>query len=266
MMRNVILPSFVDLRFGRMIGWALLAITFFMLFADPIAIFLRPYWPAWVPRVAHFLNCFGDGRFILLPVGILFLISLCLQRLRLGAIANGTLAALTLRLMLLFSAIAVPGIVSSIAKGLIGRLRPRLFHKFGDLAFDPFSWNYDALSFPSGHTTLAFATAFILSTLTPRFRVAFYGVACAVGAARVLLGAHYPSDVIAGAIFGTLFACLTVRAFALRGLSVYVTLDRTIRPKTMPRLGAFVTLAYAIFATLIRRVPRPVLAHSGRRI
>src|SRR5262249_14488284 len=96
MARNVILPGFVDLKFGRMIAWALLAIALFMLFADPIAIWIRPYCPSWIPRVAHVFNCFGDGHYVLLPLGILLLISFALQRLELGAMANGTLAALVL--------------------------------------------------------------------------------------------------------------------------------------------------------------------------
>jgi membrane-associated phospholipid phosphatase len=61
-----------------------------------------------------------------------------------------------------------------------------------------------ALSFPSGHTCLAFATASCLAALFPRTAVLGYAAALAVGVERVLEGAHYPSDVVAGAAFGVL--------------------------------------------------------------
>lgn len=59
-------------------------------------------------------------------------------------------------------------------------------------------------SFPSGHTSLAFATATSLSIAWPKWYVIApsYTWACAVGYSRMNLGVHYPSDVIAGALLG----------------------------------------------------------------
>lgn len=58
-------------------------------------------------------------------------------------------------------------------------------------------------SFPSGHATLAFGTAVVLSDRFDRLRPLFLSLATVVGLTRVVLGVHYPSDVIAGAIIGT---------------------------------------------------------------
>lgn len=60
------------------------------------------------------------------------------------------------------------------------------------------------LSFPSGHTTAAFATATALSLSTKNWKVIVpsYVYAGFVGYSRMRLGVHYPSDVLAGALIG----------------------------------------------------------------
>ncbi len=66
-------------------------------------------------------------------------------------------------------------------------------------------------SFPSGHTSDAFATATSLSLAFPKWYVITPSFlwACSVGYSRMDLGVHYPSDVLAGAIVGagSAFVC-----------------------------------------------------------
>ncbi len=57
-------------------------------------------------------------------------------------------------------------------------------------------------SFPSGHTTAAFAAAALIANYWPRYRAVAYAVAAVVGISRVYLGVHYPTDVAAGALLG----------------------------------------------------------------
>jgi membrane-associated phospholipid phosphatase len=66
-------------------------------------------------------------------------------------------------------------------------------------------------SFPSGHTSIAFATATSLSLAYPKWYVIIPSFAWAgsVGYSRMHLGVHYPSDVLAGAIVGAGSAWLT---------------------------------------------------------
>ena len=59
-------------------------------------------------------------------------------------------------------------------------------------------------SFPSGHTSVAFATATALSLSSKKWYVVVpaYTYACAVGYSRMRLGVHYPSDILGGMIVG----------------------------------------------------------------
>jgi len=59
-------------------------------------------------------------------------------------------------------------------------------------------------SFPSGHSTVSFTLATIVSHQYPRLRVPIYLMAIGTGFSRIYLGKHYPSDVLAGAVLGTL--------------------------------------------------------------
>lgn len=70
----------------------------------------------------------------------------------------------------------------------------------------------DRYSFPSGHTLHAVSSAVIVSHAAPALAPLIWGLAAAVGASRVVLGFHYPTDVVAGATIGA-----TIGAVAISG-------------------------------------------------
>jgi membrane-associated phospholipid phosphatase len=72
-----------------------------------------------------------------------------------------------------------------------------------------------SFSFPSGDATLAMGAAVAFASVSPRYRipVLFLGIGCAV--ARVVVGVHYPFDVLGGIAVGTLSGLLAPRAISL---------------------------------------------------
>ena len=112
-------------------------------------------------------------------------------------------AAAAKRALFVIAAIVVSGLTVDLLKPIVARWRPEAF-----LA-DPSQYGFAFFktarihnSFPSGHATTALAVACALTLLFPRLRVLWFVAAAVVASSRVIIGEHYPGDVLAGAWFG----------------------------------------------------------------
>ena len=103
---------------------------------------------------------------------------------------------------LLFASIALSGIIVDLLKVVVGRPRPKLLFASGAYEFSWIGLGADHWSFPSGHAATAAALATALWCLWPEPLVLYAIGAALVAASRVVMGAHYLSDVIMGAFIG----------------------------------------------------------------
>jgi undecaprenyl-diphosphatase len=85
------------------------------------------------------------------------------------------------------------------------------------MGFEALAENPDRFSFPSGHTTAAFAAAVALAGAPYGLGPAALVLAVGIGASRVYLGAHYPLDVGVGVVLGSLSGAATRLVLALAG-------------------------------------------------
>jgi membrane-associated phospholipid phosphatase len=114
---------------------------------------------------------------------------------------------------LFFEAMFVPvsaltaGVLTNIFKLFFGRWRPRGFFEDGQYGFTFFApVKYVLASFPSGHSSSIMAIMTALAVLMPRYNIPFFTAAAIIASFRVIVGAHYPSDVLAGLALGYLSA------------------------------------------------------------
>ena len=100
----------------------------------------------------------------------------------------------------IFLNILLSGIIVQIFKHLIGRPRPSLFHLNDLYSLDLFNFDSSWHSFPSGHTATIFACIFCLIFLFPKIKNILISIAMIVASTRVIVGAHYVSDIFAGTL------------------------------------------------------------------
>ncbi|ANW02237.1 phosphatase PAP2 family protein [Bradyrhizobium icense] len=190
---------------------------------------------------------FGKDEYVLAVLGV-SLIAVAIAAPALHGIRRSLLLGLGTRLQFIFCAVAVPSLVTEVLKYSIGRGRPFVGGEANAFHFSHFAGNPAYYSFPSGHATTAFALAFAVSVIWPNARLAMAVYALIIAATRLVLVAHHPSDVVAGALVGIVGAMFVRYWFAARRLGFAIQHDGSIVSLVGPSSGRLKRVARGAFA------------------
>lgn len=180
----------------------------------------------WPVRI---LTDFGKDAYVLWALaGLLILVSF-LSPLLHGKSRSRWLS-FGLRVQFLFFAVLTPVLVGAVVKWIVGRGRPFVGGEANPFNFEPFVGTEAYASFPSSHAITAFALAFAVTALWPRARAAMIAYALLIAGSRLVLLAHHPSDVVAGALIGVLGAMSVRYWFAARRLGFTIQRNGHIVP------------------------------------
>jgi membrane-associated phospholipid phosphatase len=205
---------------------AIVLVTLAMLAFDFRAMTFAHTLPLWVIDTFNEITDFGQGGWFLIPIGTFIVLAAILATPAAGRISNLVIVSLIVRLEFVFLAVALPGLTVTIVKRLIGRVRPS---DLGPFAYMPWSWQPAYASMPSGHATTACAAAVAIGAVWPKARVPMWIFAVVIALSRVVITAHYVSDVIAAGFVGAFGAILVRNWFAARRLGFVAEPDGTVR-------------------------------------
>lgn len=196
---------------------------------------MPPRGAAWLWPV-RILTDFGKSAYVLWSLAaILFAIALLFPPAR--GTARSVLIGFGTRILFIFFSVLLPVLTGEIIKDIVGRGRPFVGGQANAFNFAHFAGTEAYASFPSGHSITAFALAFAVSAVWPQLRMIMFIYAVVIAVSRLVLLAHHPSDVVAGALIGVIGAMFVRYWFAARHLAFTIRRDGGIEPLAGPSLG-----------------------------
>jgi membrane-associated phospholipid phosphatase len=194
------------------------------------------------------LTDFGKDEVVLGALAAL-LIVIAIAAPAMRGIQRSLLLGLGTRLQFLFVAVLFSILVGEVMKWVVGRGRPFV----GGAEANVFNFSHFAgtpaySSFPSGHSITATALAFAVAAVWPRARGVMIVYAVIIMATRLVLLAHHPSDVVAGALVSVICVLCVRYWFAARRLGFAIHRDGTIVPLVGPSSGRLKRVARGAFA------------------
>lgn len=205
-----------DLTVLEQVALALSLIFVGVLLIDPFVLERARALPPDIQAFFRTITDIGRSSWMLLLTGGTLALVLLLRRRHSDLQNAASYGLIASALGFVFVSVAGTALIANLAKGIIGRARPFLFEMGGGLEFRLFAFDPEYASLPSGHAANIFALATAIAILWPKARVLLYTLAAWIAASRVLIGEHYVTDVVAGAILGTAFPYFVRDRFAAR--------------------------------------------------
>lgn len=156
--------------------------------------FMQAFSCPFLDTVMTVITKLGDNGFVWIAIGVLLLLY-----------GNRTFRGRDWGMVTIISLAVNALLCNVILKPLIGRMRPYEY-----LGYEPSIHALGDASFPSGHTSAAFAAATAIYAMNPKWGRIAYVFATLMGLSRLYLGMHFPTDVICGGLLGIFAAWLTI--------------------------------------------------------
>jgi lipid A 4'-phosphatase len=186
--------------------YLLLGVLFFLFFDYSISKFFYNI-NSQTKSLFETLTHFGDSLYFFVPTILIWATIKIIQN------KNKIVLTISDISTFIFFNILFSGIAVQIFKHILGRPRPPLFHSNNLSTIDIFNFDSRWHSFPSGHTATIFAFIFCLIFLFPKIKNILITIAIIIASTRVIVGAHYVSDIFGGALVAYITSILLREKF-----------------------------------------------------
>ncbi len=184
-------------------GFGLIAAFVALLFLDPLAHDWAMSYDRSVRGFFYWVTRYGKADWFLWPIGLALLAILIASGFQWPLRVRAVLHHWGMRLGFVMASVAIPGLLVTLLKVVVGRARPGVPGSTGIFDITGFAFDAHFQSFPSGHTTNAITLAIALTALWPRYWAFFLSFPIVIATSRVMVLDHYPSDVMAAWLFGS---------------------------------------------------------------
>jgi len=159
----------------------------------------------WCFQLGTYISFLATGAYIRLAVAICFILIIIID--------PELKHVFTRNLLFICICCSIAVVIGEGLKYFLARHRPVMLFEENKYGLSFFSSEWSQNSSPSGHSIRAFAILTALSLLYKRYSYILISIAVLIGASRVIVTAHYPSDVIFGAFIGAFTTFWTYNYF-----------------------------------------------------
>lgn len=159
-------------------------------------------------RMARDITDIGLGEYYIGPILIFLLVA---QAMIYFKVQIKNLLLYRYYAMTAFLGFLITGIILQLGKHIFGRQRPHISEINDASVFHFFTTNWDFHSFPSGHTQVLFTAAVMIAAIDFKRRYFYIGLALMLSLTRVLVYAHFLSDVLMGSVLAIICNTIIIR-------------------------------------------------------